>query len=1417
MADNIIFKTGALNSLSNVTKKAGQLLFAYDNTSGSIYYDKDSSTRVKFNLDTNKLLTSAITSPTEADSFLESNVVKVAGVTSAATTIGNDGILISSGYGSNGLGNQLWLNDSADGPRLMFRSKSSTTTWDNWSEIYTSSSISTDKTWKGWTTDLSDTATYDENTWYPVVGQAIPITGIHHLKCAVQLNSGSVPSWCNHVSGFTCNLEVLTIAGGWGTTSADTILLNNTYKFVNDDKYPVTWYQMTNSSRPVFYCRGGGKYMFYTDYPCVWTIFTSAFTESSMTVEPKTEQPIIYNYKMGKISANLNGTADYIYSTLTNPTSRTSYYIPFIGTSGTENGTKALGFNNGFAYRTLEGTTNTTGESILILGNSKSNTTAGNKSGFIRLMGPGENSYTELNTSITSGTNTVRFPAKSGYLLYKSGLSAIGSSSKPVYIDGTGEAIAISSLALTGDISGNTVTITNTEAKPHLNFSRVGWNYITSPTGSTIAFVPTGVSNSNQTRLAINGTAVFPGANTGVVDLGTSDYKWNNVYANSFSGNAATATKLKTAVTLTIGSTGKSFDGSAGLSWSLSEIGALALTGGTLTGALTAPSYITSKTIKIIPEGTAEGWYRCATLTSDRGYSNNYILSIRRSYYSPENEGYLFCITHEYDNVNITQLSGSTGGHILSKIRVNIDNDGKIHIDYYMVSNGTASYTNTWCISGWGDGTVYTPYLVSSYTGSAFEFETITGLKSNGNFSVDGYIKGKILGLGGTAPLDNYQINLQCNKAAMSFRANNPSYDTYIYYGTGGNEALTFATTNTVTHIQFANGHALSNFSSSYWNSIAPAMDIANNNVHIGGIASIDYKFKVTGTSYFSDAMTAAGLFTYAGMQTGTADAARCVWFSDSTVVGRPVYDTTFTYNPVTKELGTIKRISHPASTALYLGNANNDNWVMTQDICSHNGNSNWAINAAGTAWFKVLNLGYTYGNGGSYILNANGNTMLAGTVYLDTAASTYISSTYYTGTSARSNILINNPFTTDNIDNVTDNGLHFGTIGSYAGPGFSSSDGLILSMSWNTGNSYGAQLAFDDVTTANMYVRNKNTSWSSWEKVLLSNNYTDYTVKKDGTGASGTWGISITGSSASCTGNAATATLATTVGTSDMKLYAHYSNEVNFGGTFNSNSIIYFGYRATDSKAIPTKFIFGGSTGTADLQVKNIYLGSGTSSYITASSYTGNAASATKLQTARTIFGQSFNGTSNVAGKALVYGSYNATVNARYSTAALEIRENGLVTTNQSDIAYAPQIGFHWGGRVAGQLALGSDAKFRFIKQDGSTATLISNVEGGTISSTSEISMPGDEGKSILAKSYLYLESATSDSYSDFTVACRGSHVELWFGDESYGDWFSVSSTSGGQLARNGTQIYYHQGNIIYSSTEPSAPHIGAIWLKPV
>lgn len=97
----------------------------------------------------------------------------------------------------------------------------------------------------------------------------------------------------------------------------------------------------------------------------------------------------------------------------------------------------------------------------------------------------------------------------------------------------------------------------------------------------------------------------------------------------------------------------------------------------------------------------------------------------------------------------------------------------------------------------------------------------------------------------------------------------------------------------------------------------------------------------------------------------------------------------------------------------------------------------------------------------------------------------------------------------------------------------------------------------------------------------------------------------------------------------------------------------------------------------------------------------TGNASTATKLATARTIFGKSFDGSANVAGQAFVYGNYTATASNRYSNGGIQVRENGLVGSAQTDDGYAPAIGFHWQMKIAASLIMSSAGEFKFLKQN--------------------------------------------------------------------------------------------------------------------
>lgn len=111
-----------------------------------------------------------------------------------------------------------------------------------------------------------DLSSLDTNTWYPVVTNC-GWPGLHHIKCNVQLNSGTKPSWSTHSAGFTAVVELLTLSPGWGTTGGHCICLCNDQRFISDSsKPPVGYTMMWNGSMCVFWLRGGGIYHLYADY-----------------------------------------------------------------------------------------------------------------------------------------------------------------------------------------------------------------------------------------------------------------------------------------------------------------------------------------------------------------------------------------------------------------------------------------------------------------------------------------------------------------------------------------------------------------------------------------------------------------------------------------------------------------------------------------------------------------------------------------------------------------------------------------------------------------------------------------------------------------------------------------------------------------------------------------------------------------------------------------------------------------------------------------------------------------------------------------------------------------------------------------------------------------------------------------------
>lgn len=149
----------------------------------------------------------------------------------------------------------------------------------------------------------------DQNTWYPVVSMnSIPYSGLHHIKCNVQLNSGSKPSWSTHSGGFTVNLDLLVTAFGQGTTYANSICLNNDSNWVTSGANPAGYSQMGNGSVAVFWLRGGGQYRLYADWDADWTVKTSTYTNNDQSVSPTTSYPGV-SINRSTITANIDGNA----------------------------------------------------------------------------------------------------------------------------------------------------------------------------------------------------------------------------------------------------------------------------------------------------------------------------------------------------------------------------------------------------------------------------------------------------------------------------------------------------------------------------------------------------------------------------------------------------------------------------------------------------------------------------------------------------------------------------------------------------------------------------------------------------------------------------------------------------------------------------------------------------------------------------------------------------------------------------------------------------------------------------------------------------------------------------------------------------------------------------------------------------
>ena len=513
--------------------------------------------------------------------------------------------------------------------------------------------------------------------------------------------------------------------------------------------------------------------------------------------------------------------------------------------------------------------------------------------------------------------------------------------------------------------------------------------------------------------------------------------------------------------------------------------------------------------------------------------------------------------------------TGLTGGTITSTGTISINSTYQTYI-----SNGNTAY-------GWGN------HANAGY---------LTGITSSMITTALGYTPANSSSLSSYLPLSGGTMTGIINKAGgnlLNFRTGHDNYNAIAAYYTTGNEALVFGFKNAVTSFIVKSGVDLTNISNWQEGTIGtPSIQIkgqclyvnsaiANNvtpsyNFYVGGTMGISGQITSTvanGTAPFAvssttkvtnlnadyiDGLDSTSLLRKVTVANNTTNDFNT--FENMTLTGRgdPTTGASLVHAPWSGTgpaggYGVLTYLWGSYGTQMAWGYSDNHIYIRYK---TYNSGAAWSDSWSTIALTSDIptkvsqltnDVGYVTSSGVTSVATGTGLTggtiTSSGTISIDSTYQTYISNGntaygYFTNGVANKSACLS----TDGIiqsqaalDSFHEgHKLKYGIWNNFKPTGLYYPNGIIIDGGY-TGANYGFQIAIDDDSTYKIHLRQKNASgWADWKQIPMG----------DGTGASGTWGINITGSATSA-GNA----------TNDSDGYAINSTYLKkSGGTMTGN-----------------------------------------------------------------------------------------------------------------------------------------------------------------------------------------------------------------------------------------------------------------------